>query len=644
MAKKKGNRSGYKHKAKLDKQARKTAGELADITAAAEALAAMGTESVHEAAGGSSSGSSGSSTIIAPNTTQYVADEKAASTSTGSEVNPGPSPIPKPQGSILNPEANAWVPPQEANKNTLPMTHSEAAKRAFAAAGPLGGRLMSPMVMEPWQADGLKLTVRDSCPDMRAFNVAFQGQVDTPAAYTEMAAYSPEEYAGIPQTEREKFFAIFPINATLDPMNGPSTVLQNGYYHVCIPNPGRDESWKVQEIRDERGLLHAPALPDDILQQRIDGYSQWVNRAEHMEDLRLQPDRFDNGAGPVAHNEPTNRPMLERHYTKPLGPGCNRYGDNKVILPNAGGIEWTKISQAVHALNVQTANRQHWEPPIPMGFEARASFNQRGKQKAVDPDTPIGNSPLREDLDNANAGTSASAAEPLGRGCRVAKELDWVRTKFNGCDYCTGFSHKTHECKLLELHRRLGKEQCLSCHQFCNAPVDEKSKIPPSQPHHLRQCPNLPKFHDHHDRAVTLQNYAHTLHWRRILFDQHSKFAGRMAPGQSFPEKLPDDADGTVVFSSLPCPDCRPEHHWGWIRANLELVRFFNSTVEEVPWKHDPYDFWNFAAWLFCTQNCPVLWTVQHHNDPYRQTVIINPLQSPAVDAFWRVVGSCSAS
>jgi hypothetical protein len=130
-----------------------------------------------------------------------------------------------------------------------------------------------------------------------------------------------------------------------------------------------------------------------------------------------------------------------------------------------------------------------------------------------------------------------------------------------------------------------------------------------------------------------MQIYVHTEHWRRLLHKQHTIFAPAIGYKKPYPALKDNMGDPSLAFSWLPCPDCKPEEHWD------HITRIEHDAKEWCEFEKDiggSKEYWKTPHWVFTWDCCPVIWNLMHAMHRERCWVIVNPLDSVAVDTFWR--------
>jgi hypothetical protein len=401
------------------------------------------------------------------------------------------------------------------------------------------------------------------------------------------------------------------VNAMMDYTKGMKLdySLREPWHMTVYPEPNDHpdtlgtSTYKVQvpdlrtRPRPAPTTIQGPALTPEELKRRDDEWRKKILDANLAEEKRTPADCKEYGAGFHPHmGMQTIRPLTEDMWVRGIGPGHRYHG--RCVTPNPGGREWWEISEAIKGLNIEVLEREvrrstQFEPPIPTGFGARAKFNQPGRQQ------PVRKAPLR--------------------GGDTIDEWDWVYTPIEGCRYCGDDRHETSGCELMQLHRDKAIIQCLNCQ---------------GSGHFLRDCMNLPKFNDLDTRARKMQVYAHTEHWRRTLHEQHTKFAA-LGGVDNYPPLTDGKGDPSVAFSWLDCPNCTPEGHWDRFREVMKNSRWQFKDLDEH--KDDVTRHWEHPLWLFIYDMCPVIWSVMHRENPHLVLHFINPTNSVAVDAFWRM-------
>jgi hypothetical protein len=378
-------------------------------------------------------------------------------------------------------------------------------------------------------------------------------------------------------------------------------VVGNNDYKVQIQDPAS----QTCPPQPPRKRYESPAL-----RSYQDELSLRLLKAQLQEQMRGPMLQAAEGPGPYLHTMQTPQPMVESMWTPPIGPGHPYDGRN--ALPSVRAREWDEIATAIKLLNLNYHDRQrrtgfqcnynqqpYWEPPIPMGFEKRAKFNQPGPR-----------APLR----GGGGGGPCECGSETCNGAPVTSEWDWTRVRASGCAYCGDDRHSTIFCELLLLHGVKEKVRCMSCGVTG---------------HFLRDCTAPPRFDDEDPRSKKLVYYAHSAHWRQTLAQQQARFSRNLVEAKMPPTPTPapatppdsrsrsgsgaaataacndersgvdekadsvagDDGDSSTVaapeaasapagvvgdasvaFAALPCPSCRPEWHWDGVEENVAMV------------------------------------------------------------------------
>jgi hypothetical protein len=409
---------------------------------------------------------------------------------------------------------------------------------------------------------------------------------------------------------------------------------------------GTDE-FKVQvpEIPEQENLVHtpnglteSPELSLEELQRRDEMLTTTLLQHAITEAQRTLTSLALNGPGPYPHTMPSTRALTEDLWQQPIGPNSQYTGFN--ILPHPRAKEWRDVSTAVKLINHEYGGfvpppGKWWEPEIPTGFDKRALHNQPGRSVI----------------------TTGPALNLRGGGS--GDEWDWINTFIQGCEYCGNPDHGRSKCTLWAFNRQaeyngdLASDKSGTISSNCSPRLRAHCLSCNSTEHFLRECTVGPVFDDGYPRFKKLQYYAHTEHWRDELRRHHELYAPRKGlQGLFSEEKLQTVGvgDAARVFTWFPCGDCSPEGHWGEILDTIEYVKWLceqeeldvelgeelgANGVDEERQKMKPFS--ETPNWLVEYESCPVIWNVMHAKQPGRAWAVLNPMNSVAVDAFWRV-------
>jgi hypothetical protein len=474
----------------------------------------------------------------------------------------------------LRPEAVAFFP--DGSTNVDPNSYEAAATGTYAHHCYPAMNLLTPNCPEIGSSNALHLNMANFEVDSNLHDDVYNSQYN-------MVNYIPGRNVN--------FLQHYPW-CTLSPrMWSDRNAFGNEEYKVQIADPSKiadriprqkenltpgKQRWTIEELKKMQNNLNLEIIKAQLAEQ-----------ARTIEEI-------SRGPGPYPHtrSDPI-QPIEENMWLPPIKPGHRYTGKN--ALPHPRSREWDEVAEAVKLLNLEYLERdtrapKWWEPPVPMGFDARARFNQPPPQP------------------NSLSSTLR---------CGGKNEWDWVKVPIAGCKYCGDDRHLTGGCHLRKVDAEGMRERCINC--------NEKG-------HFLRDCTFLPVFDSTVSRARKLQLYAHTEHWRQTLHQQHSLFVNKQS-GKDYPKLDTGMGDASLAFSWLNCTPCQPNGHWDAIQSNVERLK---AECEALPENEESEAYWNDPQWLLEYKNCPVIWNVMHKQDPSVEWTVFNPLSSVAVDAFWR--------
>jgi len=323
---------------------------------------------------------------------------------------------------------------------------------------------------------------------------------------------------------------------------------------------------------------------------------------ETPENARKVPDKRDNGPGPWPHTLPW-RNLNEDMWSGPIKePAIHAYGGH-LVLPHHQAKDWQTVSEAIQLSNLRAPAyvQGWWEPPITMGFEHRAKHNQPGQK------------------------------------VRLSSEWDWIEAPKDYCDYCGDDGHKIHECGLHQLKQDFNEVSCLNCN---------------GASHTLAQCISPPQFDDSMSRAEKLVKYTKTDHFRKALYGQHVALARLAGREGQVPALHHDKGNAALAFTWCNCPDCSPDKHETTLHNFIDRViqqwldEDVQTIVHQSEKKGKPVSDEKLNKLQECLRMsfdlvidvsfCPVIWRVAHKQRPDRVGIVINPMESVAVDTLWR--------
>jgi hypothetical protein len=488
----------------------------------------------------------------------------------------------------LRAEAASFVPDWASNTpNETNTALEDAAQQVYEHYGPAPVEMLIPNCPPVGSQNGLHLTMPNFECDRSLHHEVYGNEYDIVNYHPGDNTSPPEQYTWCTLTPR---------------VYTDQDVLGNDEYKVQTANP-RPVAEQIQCTSEASALKPSPRrLSIASLKKMQDQMSTRIVEAQIAEQMRKRKE-IELGPGPYPHIVcNTSRPLTENMWMPPISPGHQYTGLS--AMPNPRSREWEELANAIKLINLDYSQRNNraqkwWEPPIPMGFDRRTRFNQ----------------PLQP-------------ATPLGAG---KNEWDWVNIPLVGCNYCGADHHTGSECTLRRRHGENNYERCLNCND---------------KDHYLRDCLSLPVFDNEWSRTKKLQHYAHTEHWRQVLHKQHSQYvngddstAATGSNGNEYPELRAGMGDPSVAFSWLNCSPCKPEVHWDAIQSNVSVIqRQSENLAAETSSSSDENveAYWKSPEWLLEYKNCPVMWNLMHKQDPRVSWAVFNPLNSVAVDAFWR--------